>query len=90
MFSFLNFPTIIYDIIRLLWLIHSRKSRAAITSIKEVLFVVSVGWLVCNQDYTKSNEPTSTKLGLRTSRGPESSPSTFDVDLDYSDFQLKS
>ena len=49
----------------------------------EVMFSpVSVCWLVCQQDYTKTTENISRKLGWRTGLDPELPPMPFVADLD--------
>ena len=42
-----------------------------ITTAKEVMFSMSICWLDCQQDYTKTTEQISTKLGWGTSLGPQ-------------------
>lgn len=54
-----------------------------IASAKEVKFsTMSICWLVCELDYTKTTERTSAKFGLRKCLGPDWIPRTFCVDLD--------
>ena len=41
-----------------------------------------VGWLVCQQDYTKTTEWISTKIWMEDVSQPEIDPLTFDACLD--------
>ena len=43
---------------------------------------MSVCWLVCNHNYTKTTQRISTKLGWRMGLGPEQTPETLGTDLD--------
>ena len=43
---------------------------------------VSVCWLDCRQDYTKTMRQISTRLVWRMALGPVSTPSSFGADLD--------
>ena len=46
----------------------------------KVLLSPCVCWVVCQQDFTKTTERISKKLGWRMGLGPEQAPLTFDVE----------